>query len=304
MTRKRFRAMVLLGVRQLWDPYYQGFAAQIAFFLILSIVPTVTIVTQILGLFHISATFMNQWIHSYVMPSMVAKLRGMFVNTYSTGNNIFLVVTALWAASRAQFSLMRIANYTYSGGRTTGNYWKERVRSLRVMLVFILTIVFVIAILVYGKLLLLLIFGRVVEHSILTSLWSWLRWPLALVLYFLVVLYDYYVLPIARLEIRDILPGSVFASLGMLIMTLFYSIYVNLIANYDIIYGSLSAIVALLFWFWLLSWVMVLGILFNKVWSDTLDLAPHKPKRRGGISRKEKDFVGKGQFHARRRKRK
>ncbi|MFC2662742.1 MAG: hypothetical protein ACFNYI_06315, partial [Eubacterium sp.] len=82
MTKKRFRAMVLLGVRQLWDPYYQGFAAQIAFFLILSIVPTVTIVTQILGLFHISATFMNQWIHSYVMPSMVAKLRGMFVNTY------------------------------------------------------------------------------------------------------------------------------------------------------------------------------------------------------------------------------
>ena len=62
MTKKRFRAMVLLGVRQLWDPYYQGFAAQIAFFLILSIVPTVTIVTQILGLFHISATFMNQWI--------------------------------------------------------------------------------------------------------------------------------------------------------------------------------------------------------------------------------------------------
>ena len=120
-----------------------------------------------------------------------------------------------------------------------------------------------------------------------------------MVLYFLVVLYDYYVLPIARLELRDILPGSLFASVGMLVVTLFYSIYVNLIANYNIIYGSLSAIVALLFWFWLLSWVMVLGILFNKVWSDTLDLAPRKKARKGGISRKEKDFVGKGQFRSR-----
>lgn len=297
MSKKRFRAMVLLGVRQFWDPYYQGFAAQIAFFLILSIVPTVTIITQLLGVFHVSLTFINQWINSYIMPSMVGKMRGMLMNNSSAGNNIFLIITALWAASRAQFALMRISNYTYSGGRTTGSYWKERVRSLRVMLVFILTITFVIVILVYGKMLLILIFGRVVEHSILTSLWSWLRWPLALVLYFLVVLYDYYVLPIARLELRDILPGSLFASIGMLVVTLFYSIYVGLIANYNIIYGSLSAIVALLFWFWLLSWVLVLGILFNKVWSDTLDLAPSKKKRKGGIARKEKDFVGKGQFH-------
>lgn len=289
--------MVLQGVRQLWDPYYQGFAAQIAFFLILSIVPTVTIITQILGVLHISVNFMNQWVNSYILPTMEKKIRGLLVNSYSAGNNIFLVASALWAASRAQFGLMRIANYTYSGGRTTGNYWKERVRSIRVMLVFILTIVFVVSILVYGKMLLIVAFGSVIEHSVLTQLWSWLRWPLALVLYFLVILYDYYVLPIARLELRDILPGSIVASIGMLVVTLFYSIYVDLIANYNIIYGSLSAIVAMLFWFWLLSWVLVLGILFNKVWSDTADLAPHgRGHRRGGISRNEKRFVNKGKW--------
>ena len=104
--------MVLLGVRQFWDPYYQGFAAQIAFFLILSIVPTVTIITQLLGVFHVSLTFLNQWINSYIMPSMVGKMRGMLMNNSSAGNNIFLIITALWAASRAQFALMRISNYT------------------------------------------------------------------------------------------------------------------------------------------------------------------------------------------------
>ncbi len=300
MSKKRFRAMVLLAVRQLWDPYYQGFAAQIAFFLILSIVPAVTIISQLLGFFNISMDFLNQLVNSYILPSMVEKMRSMLMNDSSTGNNIFLIVTALWAASRAQFALMRIANYTYSSGRTTGNYWKERFRSLRVMIVFILTITFVIFILVYGKIILMLMFGRVVEHSLLAKLWSWLRWPLALVLYFLVVLYDYYALPITRLELRDIMPGTIFASLGMLVVTLFYSIYVGLIAHYNIIYGSLSAIVALLFWFWLLSWVVVLGILFNKVWSDTLDLAPKKSaRRRGGIAQKEKEFVGKGHLHKR-----
>ena len=41
--------MFILGFKQLQDPYYQGFAAQIAFYLLLSMVPIVLLITQILG---------------------------------------------------------------------------------------------------------------------------------------------------------------------------------------------------------------------------------------------------------------
>ena len=55
----------------------------------------------------------------------------------------------------------------------------------------------------------------------------------------------------------------------MLVVTIVYSVYANYTVNYDIIYGSLASMVALLFWFYFLSWVLCLGIVFNKVWKDT-----------------------------------
>lgn len=49
--RDRLLRMLSLGIRQFKDPYYQGFAAQLSFYFILSIVPIVILISQILGHF-------------------------------------------------------------------------------------------------------------------------------------------------------------------------------------------------------------------------------------------------------------
>ena len=55
--------MVSLGIRQFSDPYYQGFAAQLSFYIMLSLVPTVIMLSQILGIMDISLEFLaNGWI--------------------------------------------------------------------------------------------------------------------------------------------------------------------------------------------------------------------------------------------------
>ena len=61
----RLRNMFILGFKQLQDPYYQGFAAQIAFYLLLSIVPIILLVTQILGVFDISIASALSLFESY-----------------------------------------------------------------------------------------------------------------------------------------------------------------------------------------------------------------------------------------------
>ena len=269
MSKKRLKEMFIRGYRKILDPYYQGFAAQIAFFFMLSIVPTVILLSQLLGFMEISLRFVDELLDLYVAPNMADTLKEVLDTKSAVSNNIILLVTALWSSSRAQFALMRIANYTYSGGRSTGKYWGERFRSLQTMFLTILTIAVVLIVQVYGRQILTIVFGQVVKTSVLIKLWYWLRWPAGAALYFLVVLYQYYVLPQERREPRSLLPGAILAAAGMVVMTGIYSIYTGFIVDYGWLYGSLSSIVALLFWFYFMSWVLVLGILTNKVWEET-----------------------------------
>lgn len=87
----------------------------------------------------------------------------------------------------------------------------------------------------------------------------------------MIVSINYYIMPSEKIKFADIIPGSLFCSIGMMIATIGFSIYASQIANYDIIYGSLSSIVAMMFWLFLLAQIFCLGVVFNKAWVDSRD---------------------------------
>lgn len=274
--------MFILGFKQLQDPYYQGFAAQIAFYLLLSIVPIILLITQILGIFDISVSSALELIEQYTGHQVSSVIQSIFAFSSAGYGNIIYLVIALWAGSRASFSIMRITNYTMTEGQSTGKgYWSERFRAIKTMIITILTIVFSIIILVYGELILEMVLALlgIEQKGIYNTLWIWLRWVIGFGLFFLMISYNYYILPTERMKYREIIPGSIFASAGMLLVTIFYSEYANSLADYDLIYGALSSVVAILFWFYLLAWVLCLGVMCNKVWSDTRDIVSYKGRQ-------------------------
>ncbi len=272
--KSRLTKMFILGFKQLQDPYYQGFAAQISFYLVLSIVPIIVLITQILGLFGVSLESALALIEEYTGKQMSGILMGLFEFSSVGFGNIFFVIVALWAASRASFSIMRIINYTMTDGKTTGKgYFSERFRAVRTMGITIITIVLSLVILAYGKLILTAIVAALGLDTALAvdNTWLWLRWVLGFGLYFLMISYNYYILPTEKVRYKKVIPGSIFASVGLLLVTYVYSRYTSSLANYDVLYGALSSVVAIMFWFYFLAWVLCLGVLFNKVWDDTSD---------------------------------
>ncbi|MDO4517708.1 MAG: YihY/virulence factor BrkB family protein, partial [Bacillota bacterium] len=95
------------------------------------------------------------------------------------------------------------------------------------------------------------------------------RWPLGFFLYLFIMGYIYYILPTEKRPFRVVMPGACFASAGILVVSWGYSYYTGTLVNYDITYGALSTVVAMMMWFLLLSWVILLGIMINKVLIDT-----------------------------------
>ena len=271
--KKRIIKMITLGIKQFRDPYYQGFAGQLAFYFILSLVPIIILVSQVAGaIFGASLDSLVDWLLKYASGEVAETIKRLLSYKVALGSNILLIFVALWASSRAKFALVRITNFTLTDGRSTGNgYFRERFRAVVSMSITILTLIMSLVVLVYGQHILELVLSILGIENFAPQLWLILRWPLAAGMYFFMISYDYYSMPSTKVRYREIIPGSIFASIGLLLVTWVYSLYVDQIMDYDILYGSLANLVALMFWFYFLAWVLCLGMLFNKVWMDTSD---------------------------------
>ncbi len=274
MNRKRAKKIVLGVINRMKKPYYEGAAAELAFFYLLSMVPLFTIFGELLGFFSISLHLINDILADYVSDRLADSLAAYLQYTPSGTISVLFVVFALWAASKAQFSMIRIANYTYFGENSSGKgFFKERTRSIFTMLVTILLVVFSLAILVYGESI-MRIATLYIEEILglpfgLDHFWYALRWPIGIAVYFLAISFINYSLPTARMPFKKIIPGSVFASAGMLITSWAYSYYASTFANQNLLYGSLGSVVGLLIWFYFLGNVLVIGIILNAVWEET-----------------------------------
>lgn len=273
MGRKLFYKSMLL-IKRLQDPYYQGAAAEMGFYFIFSIVPIITILTQILGYAGVTGIFSELLDTAFANNSFISSFLRSFENTLSGGINFVFIIGALWASSKIEFSLIRISNYTYkidNGNQITG-YFKVRFRAVLTVALLILLIFVSLLVLVYGNSITALLSETLSEYLNIDfhidKVYMLLRWPIIFVIYFLFIAVNYSILPSRKIPLRHTLPGSLFASVGIIISSLGYQIYFSYFSNLNLIYGSLAALIALLLWFYWLSYILLVGLVLNAVWFD------------------------------------
>jgi membrane protein len=62
---------------------------------------------------------------------------------------------------------------------------------------------------------------------------------------------------------RWITPGSLFAAIAWLLLTLLFSFYVTTVTDYNTTYGSLGTVIVLLTWIYLSAYALVVGAELN-----------------------------------------
>lgn len=261
-------------ITRLQDPYYHGAAAELGFYFIFSIVPIITILTQILGYFGVQNIFSQLLDTTFASNSFISSFLSSFEQTLSGSINLVFIIGALWASSKIEFSLIRISNYTYrqDGGNQIAGYFKIRFRAVITVALLILLVLVSLLVLVYGNSILALLSQALDEYLGIEfhveNIYMVLRWPIIFLIYFLFIAVNYSILPNRKIPLRRTLPGSLFASVGIIIASHAYQIYFSYFSNLNLIYGSLAAIIALLLWFYWLGYILLVGLVLNAVWYE------------------------------------
>lgn len=179
------------------------------------------------------------------------------------------ILFSIWAASGAMMTFMEgfQAAYRLPSGRP---FLKQR--AVAILLVFIAAVPAVAS---SG----LIVFGARIEQWMLSAhgvapeeartsvivAFGLLRYVVALAATVLVTGLMYYTGPNRPMRFRSVWPGAILATFLWALATTFFALYVRHIANYNVVYGSISAVIALLVWMYLLAVISLFGCEYNAV---------------------------------------
>ncbi|MCC5884266.1 MAG: YihY/virulence factor BrkB family protein [Halomonas sp.] len=252
---------------QLADDRVNMLAAGIAFYALLSLFPAIAAVISLWALVFDPAEMVSQIAEiSRFMPAGGAHLVNEQAREVSENTDTGLSLTALFSLTIAMFVASKGVRGLLVGLNVV--YGEEDRRGLvkKTLVVAALTVGLIVMSLgatSFIALYPLAVAWLALEGPVVTLI-TWLRWPalLLLMMFGVAVLYRYG--PYRRSPRWEwVSMGTVVATLLWLLGSGGLSLYVGQFANMDELYGSLGAVVVLMLWFWLSSFVVLLGAEIN-----------------------------------------
>ena len=238
--------------------------AYLAYSLVLAIIPIITIIVVILGTFNISVDTVTQLINdllpSYASNVIVGAISG---ESFDWSVGVLNLATFVIAAN-GMYAIVNASNNLYS--IDSKSQIKDRLRSFVILLIMILLLIFMIIVPLLGDKIVNLISGLVTSKNVIemiVMIYSALKWPITLLLIFLAIKVIYVVAPSVKIKSDDTTLGAFVTTIGWTIFTAIFGYYINFFGRYDIIYGGLSSIIILLIWFYVISFILILGIVIN-----------------------------------------
>lgn len=244
------------------------YASALAYRGIFSLFPFLLFLIAMLGMLDLQNFF--TWLReqvSLVLPPDALDLVNPVIDQMQEQKSGLLsvgILVALWSASVGIRSLMNAMNKAYDvkEGRPT---WKLMLLAVGYTIGLAFILLAAAGLMVTGPQVMEWLAAQVGLKEIVVILWTWLRWPVIVILMMLVLALLYYVMPDVEQEFRFITPGSVLAVIVWIAASVGFGIYVQNFGNYDATYGSIGAVIVLLLYFYISAAVLLFGAEMNAV---------------------------------------
>ena len=263
--------MIRAFVRKLREDTVAAFAAQTAFFVILSFLPFLMFLLTFARFLPFGRGDMLQAVHSF-FPAPIRDFMGeVLKEALQKTSGTFLSISAgaaLWSASRGVLVIVRGLNRVYGNGETR-NYFVLRLLAVCYTIVVTLVLAVTLVLLVFGNQIFLYVQSRVplMEHAAFFVILIRTVVSLLLLIVFFWALYLF--VPDRKPRHSSVeLPGAVLCAVGWMGFSYLFSFYIDHMADFSAMYGSLTAIVLCMLWLYVCMYLLFAGAEFNVIVSD------------------------------------
>jgi membrane protein len=197
-----------------------------------------------------------------------------------------LLVT-LYSASRGVDAVRKALNLAYRV-KETRPFWRTELIAFGVTLGGAALVLVGITVLILGGSGGLWLARHLGFTTVYIAVWGWLRWPVTVMAIVSCAALAYHFLPNvshAEHRFRFISPGTLTGTGAWLLATVAFAEYAAHFGGYNVTYGSIGGVIALMTWFYISAFIFLMGGEVNALWeenrgkaTDTSQRPPEPPK--------------------------
>ncbi len=250
-----------------------GRAAELGFFFLFALFPTLLSASSILGMAARSASTIYMRLLEYLALVVPTSALGMVLTTFeettahaTPGRLTFGLIASVWSASIGVSAIQDSINMVYKV-RDPRSYFHARIAAIVITIALSVLATLTLAALLLGDM--FSVFARLRIHSHLAG-WALavagkaVAWIVAMGLLALCFAVIYYWAPgVKKRRWRWLTPGGAVGILGWVLASLLLRAYLHFFNFYSLAYGSLGAVIILLMWFYLTGFMLLLGAEIN-----------------------------------------
>lgn len=256
--------LVLGFMERMRKDHVSAYAAQAAYFLIMSFIPFVLFLTAIVQYTPLTYREVRQAIMSVVPENLQGFVLNIVAEVFSKSAAVLPLsaLVALWSSGKGMQALINGLNTIYHV-KETRNWLVNRIYSMFYMFLFVLALIASLLLLVMGNRIHVLISGYVPFLGNVIGRILGAKTFLVFVMLFFVFLVLYRYLPNRRASLKSQVPGAFLTAVAWSVFSYLFSLYFTFFPDFSIMYGSLSTLILVMVWLYFCMNLLLYGAEIN-----------------------------------------
>lgn len=259
-------------IEEIVNDHVSAYAAQSAFFMMLSLVPIILLLMTLVRYTPITQGDIISVAYELFPKTISSTIISIINEVYSqTGTTISVtLLMALWSAGKGVLAMSNGLN-TIRGQQETRNYIILRLRAALYTVLFLAAIILSLVLLGFGNSISLLVNQYIPVIQYIIDFIIEIRTIVMILVLIVFSLCIYMFLPNKKMKLRSQLPGAIFSAFGWTLASFVFSVYMDIFKGFSNVYGSLTTIVLIMLWLYFCMYVMLLGGEINHMLEEQLD---------------------------------